>query len=202
VKYPFDLAKAKDLMAQAGWNPGPDGVLVNAAGERFSIEGRASSDAKEDVAVQLVTIDFWKRLGVEVQVNNMPDRLLNSEEFRNRWPGAFWGAMSLKYDELTERWHSRSIPTEENRWTLSNWARWNNPKADAIMDEMDSIITPERERELNLEFAKLFNEELPALTLYSAAEITTVTKRITNVTPRANTGSFPLVTWNMHEWGG
>jgi peptide/nickel transport system substrate-binding protein len=132
----------------------------------------------------------------------MPDRLLNSEEFRNRWPGAFWGAMSLKYDELTERWHSRSIPTEENRWTLSNWARWSNPQADAVMDEMDSIITPERERELNLEFAKLFNADLPALTLYSAAEITTVTPRVTNVTPRANTGSFPLVTWNMHEWGG
>jgi peptide/nickel transport system substrate-binding protein len=26
-KYPFDQAKAKDLLAQAGWTPGPDGVL-------------------------------------------------------------------------------------------------------------------------------------------------------------------------------
>ncbi len=35
--YPRDLDKAKALMKDAGWTPGPDGVLVNAQGQKFSI---------------------------------------------------------------------------------------------------------------------------------------------------------------------
>src|SRR5262249_15621393 len=35
--YDYSPAKAKALLADAGWQPGPDGILTNATGERFSV---------------------------------------------------------------------------------------------------------------------------------------------------------------------
>ena len=36
--YPYDLAKAKALLAEAGWKPGADGICRNDKGERLSLE--------------------------------------------------------------------------------------------------------------------------------------------------------------------
>src|SRR5207248_11799318 len=35
-QYPYDPAKAKDLLKEAGWTPGSDGILANAAGDKFT----------------------------------------------------------------------------------------------------------------------------------------------------------------------
>ncbi len=40
-----NLRKARSLLAQAGWNVGPDGVLRNAKGERFEFEWLEAGDA-------------------------------------------------------------------------------------------------------------------------------------------------------------
>ena len=36
--YKYDAAKAKDLLAKAGWKPGRDGICVNGQGDRLSLE--------------------------------------------------------------------------------------------------------------------------------------------------------------------
>lgn len=199
--YPYDPERARRLLGELGWRPGPDGVLVNEQGQRFTFESRTASDNKERTQVQAAIHDYWKKIGVEVTVNNQPDRVWNSEEYRNRWPGAFLDSHNYSVDEWAERWHSRNIPTEANRWVPENSHRWSNPKADAIMDELDTIIPPEREDELIVEFLKLWTDELPSLPLYHNSDITTVVQGITRVTPRGDTGAYPIITWNIHEWG-
>ena len=38
-QYPYDPARAQQLLAQAGWIRGADGSLVHSSGERFDIDG-------------------------------------------------------------------------------------------------------------------------------------------------------------------
>jgi hypothetical protein len=54
------LADLRVLLADAGWQRGPDGILVNAGGERFELENRAQGrDA--------IAVEFHIRLGACAQ---------------------------------------------------------------------------------------------------------------------------------------
>src|SRR5439155_8479582 len=47
MKYEYDVARAEQLLDDAGWRKGPDGVRVNSQGERFAFDGRAVASRSE-----------------------------------------------------------------------------------------------------------------------------------------------------------
>src|ERR671918_163674 len=66
--YPFDRARAKALLGQAGWMPGPDGIMQK-GGQRLSLSwvaarGRYPKDGEITEAVQAM----FKDVGVEARV--------------------------------------------------------------------------------------------------------------------------------------
>jgi peptide/nickel transport system substrate-binding protein len=58
-KYPYDLDKAKALMAEAGWKPGPDGTLVNGQGKPFNIEIMTTAGNRNREVTELVVQSEW-----------------------------------------------------------------------------------------------------------------------------------------------
>lgn len=198
--YDYNPEKAKQLLAEAGWRPGPDGVLANAKGERMEIEFRARAGQRDDEQAQAVIADYWQKIGARVRINNMPRRLLESSENRNRWPGAFIGSHNMTVEEWAERFHSKNIPAAENKFVLENVSGWRDPRKDAILDELKSIISDEREDELQVEFVKLFTDSLPHLPLVYSPEILVVKRGLTGVMPRQESGGQNASTWNTYQW--
>ena len=198
--YDYNPERAKQLLAQAGWKPGADGILANAKGERMEIEFRARAGQRDDEQAQAVIADYWQKIGARVRINNMPRRLLESSENRGRWPGAFIASHNMTVEEWPERFHSKNIPSAENKFVLDNVSGWRDPKKDAILDELKSIISDEREDELQVEFVKLFTEQLPHLPLFYSSEILVVKRGLTGVMPRQESGGQNASTWNSHQW--
>ena len=198
--YKYDPERAKKLLAEAGWKPGSDGVLVNEKGERFEFEFRCQAGRREHEQAEAIISDYWKKIGVRTNIKNLPTRLLNSAENRNRWPGAYIGSHNVTVEEWAERFHTKNIPTAENKYAVENVSGWNDPRKDAILDELNEIISPERSEKLQLEFVKLFTEYLPVHPLYYGPEILVAKKGLTGITPRQETGGQNSSTWNMHKW--
>ena len=163
--------RAKKLLAEAGWKPGSDGVLANARGERMELEFRVTAERRDHEQAQAIIADYWKKIGVRTNIKNLPNRLLNAAENRNRWPGAYIGTHNVTVEEWQERFHTKNIPSAENKYALENVSGWNDPRKDAILDELNSIVTPARSEQLQLEFIKMFSEALPHLPLYYAPEV-------------------------------
>ena len=155
--YKYDPETAKKLFAEAGWKPGSDGVLVNAKGERMEFEFRVTAERRDHEQAQAIIADYWKKVGVRTNIKNLPNRLLNAAENRNRWPGAFIGTHNVTVEEWQERFHTKNIPTAENKFAPENVSGWNDPRKDAILDELNSIVTPARSEQLQLEFLKMFS---------------------------------------------
>ncbi len=200
TKYEYNPEKAKQLLAEADWKPGADGVLVNSKGEKMDFEFRTDAGSREDEQAQAIIIDYWKKIGVRGQIKNLPPRIANSEEFRNRWPGAMLGGHNLVVEEWAERYHSAGTPTAENRYSTESVSLWNNAQADAIMDELNTIIAAERAIDLQVEFVKLFTRDLPFLPLYYRLEWLAIKKGLTGLTPRIESGGQNMNTWNMQAW--
>ena len=198
--YKYDPERAKKLLAEAGWKPGPDGVLANAKGERMEFEFRVTAERRDHEQSEAIIADYWKKIGVRTDIKNLPNRLLNSADNRNRWPGAFIGSHNVTVEEWQERFHSNNIPTAENKFAPENVSGWNDPRKDAIMDELNSIITPARSEQLQLQFVKMFTEALPHLPLYYSPEVLVVKKGLSGITPRQESGGQNSSSWNMHQW--
>jgi peptide/nickel transport system substrate-binding protein len=199
TKYPYDPARAQQLLADAGWRPGADGVLLNSRGERFEIDGRVAG-RNEELKVQQVTTDYWRRLGIVTSINNISPELDASPEYRNQWTGAFWASINLVLEDLRNSLHSSQAPRPENRFSGSNRGRWSNPRADALLDEMSvSVDDTIWSRDL-VDLAALWSNELPTLPLYYINEVVTYGRGISGIGPRSETGSDNAVTWNVHEW--
>ena len=198
--YKYDPERAKKLLAEAGWKPAADGLLANDKGERMEFEFRVQAGRREHEQAQAIIGDYWKKVGVRTVVKNLPTRLLNSAENRTRWPGAYIGSHNVTVEEWAERFHSKNIPTAENKYALENVSGWNDPKKDAILDELNEIITPERAETLQIDFVKMFTEALPLLPLYYSPEVLVAKRGLTGVTPRQETGGQNSSTWNIHKW--
>jgi peptide/nickel transport system substrate-binding protein len=199
TKYDYQPERATQLLEEAGWRRGSDGVLVNGRGERFVIDGRVAG-AGELLRVQQVTVDYWKRVGIQTDINNVSPELDVSPAYRNQWTGAYWGSINLVLEDLRNSLHSALMPRTENRFAGSNRGRWNNSRADQLLDEMQSTLDDALwDRDL-VELAQLWTAELPHLPLYYINEVVTYGKGITGIGPRSETGSDNAVTWNIHEW--
>lgn len=198
--YKFDPERAKKLLAEAGWKPGADGVLTNGKGEKFEFEFRVTAERRDHEQAQAIIADYWKKIGVRTSIKNMPNRLLNSAENRSRWPGAFIGSHNVTVEEWPERFHSKNIPTAENKYAPENVSGWNDKKKDAILDDINSIITPEQSEKLQIEFCKLFSDQLPHLPVYYSPEVLVAKRGLTGLTPRQESGGQNSSSWNTHTW--
>lgn len=200
AKYPFSLERAQQLLGEAGWRKDADGVLLNSNGERFAIDARSTQGNAEVIRVQQITVDFWKRLGVQADINNIGADLDASPEYRNQWTGAYWGSWNLVLEDLRGEWHSSQIPRPETRYAGGNRARWNNPRVDKLIDDMAVTLDDTTWDQQLIEIARLWSGELPHLPLYYVNENLTFATGITGIGPRSETGSDNTVTWNAHEW--
>jgi peptide/nickel transport system substrate-binding protein len=199
TKYSYDPARAERLLVELGWHRGGDGMLANAAGERFVIDGRVAGGG-EVLRVQQVTVDAWRQVGVQTDINNISQELDVAPSHRNQWTGAYWGSINLVLEDLRNTLHSSLMPRPENRFAGSNRGRWSNPRADQLLDDMNVTLDQERWDQDLVEVAQLWTSELPHLPLYYINEVVTYTKGVTGVGARSETGSDNAVTWNVHEW--
>ncbi len=201
TKYPYDVARAQQLLESAGWRRGADGVLANAQGQRFSIEYRAQAGSGPQGREQAVVIDAWKQVGVDTQIANLSSSALRDPANRGRWAGVARGGGNVSVAEWEERWHSGSIPTEEKRWLGDNVSRYSSPRVDALIDELNSARTPRaRQDQIVVEVMRQWTMDLPTFPLVYSVDILPVKKGLNGPVPRVISGSHGVQNWNVFEW--
>jgi peptide/nickel transport system substrate-binding protein len=169
--FPFDRAKAKALLAQAGWTPGPDGILQK-GGQRMSLtwiaaRGRYPKDGEITEAVQ----QMFKEVGVEARVEfrewgtvftQVRGNPLNQHLFTLGWVTANADADYSLY----ALFHSKQVPP-----TGWNTSRYANPKVDTLVEQARrSMSQPEREK-LYGEVQDIVEKEMVWIPIYNTKEI-------------------------------
>jgi peptide/nickel transport system substrate-binding protein len=140
-QFRYDPARAQQLLAQAGWTKGSDGILVHQpSGERFEIEIMHRPDSG---AVKEATIiaDNWKAVGAQVGFNQLTPQTLSDRQMQATRPGPYITSPSGNnfYDH---RLHSDAIARAETRWTGTNRGGYNNQRVDDVLDKLAVTIEP------------------------------------------------------------
>jgi peptide/nickel transport system substrate-binding protein len=168
----FDLAGARTLLREAGWNPGADGICRNAAGDRLSLEFSTTAGNRLRELQQQVLQSNLKNACVEVTIRNEPARTLFGERLKQRvYTGMVMYAWSSNVNETPLRTlGSNQIPTAANNWGGSNYPGFSDAKMDADIEAAESELDPAKQRLIWADMQRIYADQLPVLPLFFRSE--------------------------------
>lgn len=198
-RWPFDLARARALLDEAGWTPGPDGIRRNAAGDRLSLEFMTTAGNRGREAVQQVLQGMWRQAGIEARIRNEPPRVLFAETLsRRRFQGlALFAWISAPESVPRSALHSDEIPREERNWSGQNYGGYRNPEMDVLTQAIPEELDPTRRREMWRRLQAIYAEDLPAIPLWFRADAHVWPQWLDGVRP---TGHLNASTLWAEEW--
>ncbi|TCZ75809.1 peptide ABC transporter substrate-binding protein [Paenibacillus albiflavus] len=159
-KFEYNVEKAKELLAEAGWKPGADGIMVK-DGKKFEFEMQNIQGNVIREKAMTVIQQQLKKAGIIVNT-----RLFEGSAFTKNFQGknfeAIYYAWSISGDPNPKGiWHSSEIEGGLN--TVS----YSNPEVDKLIDEDLKSFDMAKRKELLNKVDALIAEDQPYTFLYS-----------------------------------
>jgi peptide/nickel transport system substrate-binding protein len=177
--YAYDLQKAQQLLADAGWTPGPNGTLQK-DGQPFQLTVQTNSGNKIREGVTIIAQAQWKKLGIDLQTNIME---LNAFNQKVRTEHDFDAVVSQPIraadPDLTQQFSSGAYPGGQN------WAGYSNPDVDQLLQQAATVPgcgQPER-HELYNRVQQIIAQDVPVVQLYSRLTVLAANKRLQGINP-------------------
>lgn len=197
--YEFDPAKARALLADAGWKPGADGICRNDKGDRLSLEFSTTAGNRLRELQQQVLQSNWKAACIETRIRNEPARTLFGETLKKRqYTGLVMYAWSTAVNTAPRRTlASDNIPTAANGWGGANYIAFSHPRMDELITQVEGELDPAKRKGAWAEMQRIYAEELPVVPLYFRSDPHVVPKWLKGYTPTGHSdwSSFWSENW-------
>ena len=182
--YPFDLAKAKALLGEAGWQPGADGVRTK-GGQRLEIVLNAIEyGGGTDPTAQLIQ-SLLGEAGIEVKIKAQARPPWYEDNYRCATHGPVMFLRATDPDGLFALFHTTLVGGN------FNWSCVKNPKLDAMLEQGRRESDPAKRRALYLSIAQLALDE--ALTVPLVDELSVWAFRSGVQAVKYNFNAYPIL---------
>jgi peptide/nickel transport system substrate-binding protein len=194
-KYPFDVAKAKQLLEQAGAKMGTDGLYRWTDGSKMKmrIETNQGNNVRETIVA--FSQEQYKAIGIEIEpllesFNALLDR---TKCCGTDYEGFVLGWVGLGPDpDHKDLWHSSAVaPSQFNR------PRYRNPIVDQALDAgRDGPDCSDAARKTQAHIVdKALNEDVPVAFLYSQDSLVFASRQLQAFDPTQYS-----TYWNVEKW--
>jgi len=199
-KYTYEPARARQLLAEAGFTPGPDGILRDRNGKRFEMTFMTTAGHSAREQMQQIIKDQLRQVGIEIRIDNRPSSVFfGTITPRRQFPHFAMATAVFSPDTLAfERFHSSQIPSAENNWAGENRMGWRNGENDRLMEQIINEMDEAKRIALQKRQQEIFAEEIPSLSLFFGLSLTTMHRRVRFVKPTGLSGSY--LPWNAWQW--
>ena len=148
TSWEFNVDKANQILDQAGWARGADGIRAK-DGKRLKMLYQAAANATVQ-KVQVVIKQAAARAGIEIEVKAVQASVFFSADVNNLDTNVRFLADLQTYTTFTgldpqsfmAQFGSWELPSKENKWTGRNLARWRNPEFDRLWRQADVEMDP------------------------------------------------------------
>jgi len=200
--WPYDPANAKQLLDEAGWKPGADGIRAK-DGQRLRLKFQTTTGNKLREDSQVLIVENMKAIGVEFYIENQPSALLigswekGSPRKRGNYDIIMYTTHAAidPHSQMYNYFDSKSIPSPENQGGV-DYSRWNDPQTDKLIEEAGTIPDWAKRKELYCQAAALVVKGASQIYLYQRFNLHSYRERLQGwiATPWAGPG------WNAADW--
>ena len=193
-----DVNAARDLLVQAGWKLGDDGVFVKDDRKlAFSLSIPTGNKSRETVAS--VIVQQLKEVGIAVEIRPIDAKIFFGDVLKKRgFETAMYAWVAGIDPNDISLWHSKWIPSSKNGYEGQNYPGWRNGEVDALTEQGAYTIDIERRKQIYFRIQDIIIQEHPVIPLYFRSNIEAVKSSVVNYRPNP-TSSGNL--WNAWQWG-
>ena len=196
--YRYDPAKAGQLLDDAGWRAGPDGIHRDGQGNKLSLELMTTAGNRSRELVEQVVQSQWRKIGIDIRIKNEPARVLFGETVpHRRFDMAMYAWISSPENVPRSILHSSEIPNEGNGFAGQNASGFKNDAMDHLIDALEIELDRDKRNALWAEAQRLYAAELPSLPLYFRSDVFILPKWLGGIRP---TGSQSPTTLWITDW--
>ncbi|MEM9012113.1 MAG: peptide ABC transporter substrate-binding protein [Pseudomonadota bacterium] len=198
-----DIAQANQLLDEAGWERGSDGVREK-DGVRLSILYQTSTNSVRQ-GTQALIKQWWDQIGVETELKNIdaavffggdqssPDTFqkffadieMYTNNFSGTDPEAYMGS-----------WVCSQAPQPENNWLGNNMPRYCDPAYDALVAEFAKTAALDERAEIAKQLNDMLMEAGAMIPLIHRGDVSAHALTLGGV--RMNSWDSEL--WNIADW--
>jgi len=161
VQHELDPRISEQLMREAGYDRGPDGIWTSSAEGQFALELRAGTADGNEAAI---LAKGWEGAGFKVEQKIIPPALAFDLATKFGYPG-----VAITTIPATERTVVSpvpgNIPTPDNNWRGGSQVSWTNPAYTALVGQFSSTLDREERGQQMTQMTRIFGDELPAISL-------------------------------------
>ncbi|HGH0856623.1 TPA: oligopeptide ABC transporter substrate-binding protein [Staphylococcus pseudintermedius] len=196
-EYKYDVDKAKQLLDEGGYkDKDGDGFREDPQGKSFVVNLKHYAGSNPTFEPRTAALKgYWEKVGLKTKVE--------MEEFGKYSSDLEKSSKDMEVYFRTWQQGSDPDPSELYRSTaLWNESRYNNPKADKILDEaVDTKVVGddnEKRKEKYLEWQKIMAEDVPVIPIVELEDVTAVSSRVKNFEVSLK-GSNPIYEWSVED---
>ena len=196
-KHQFSTEKAKKLLNDTGWVPGPDGIRVK-NGVRLSFTNSTTAGNELREQLQQYMQQTLKDAGIEMKIQNMPAAVL----FGDFWLKSRFSSVIVGQDFLTA-----GDPDTSDFFLSTNSAakgggglnffQYANPEVDRLLAEGGKTLVPEQRKPIYMKVQEIVRDDLPFIPIFQSARVRGYKKGINGYAANTN---VRIDTWNIADW--
>jgi peptide/nickel transport system substrate-binding protein len=200
----YDIAAANQLLDQAGWTRGSDGIRQK-GGVKLHVLYQTTVNPLRQKEQDIVK-SGWEKLGVEVELKSIDAGVFFSSDAGNPdTAGHFYADVEMftnnsespDYTNYMEGWTTPQITSKANDWHGNNYHRWSDPEYDALQQQLRVESDAAKRRDLLIKMNDKLVSEVVLISLVARTKPTDgKSKLIQGNIPNA----WDSVLWNIADW--
>ncbi|HET9095797.1 MAG TPA: peptide ABC transporter substrate-binding protein [Candidatus Baltobacteraceae bacterium] len=193
--YPYDVQKAKQLLQQAGWTPGPSGIMTKGGQPLTLVLVSNNSNVtrrKNSVVIQ----EMLRQAGIQVDIKYFPGDVLFAPVGEG---GILQGG---KFDLSLAGWYAGIDPDDASQFMCANMApngynysRYCSQAMDAAQKTaLENYDRPTRKKAYS-QIQQLLHNDVPEIFTYYQRQMQPINENFKGFAPNPVTES-----WNAWQW--
>ncbi len=161
----YDVAKAKSLLASAGFHPGSDGIMTNAAGQKLQFTVINIGDYSDWVASMQVIQQDLRAVGISIAPDNLSNTDYQADLFNGHYQLAYVEQYTFgpgPYYELNN-WLNSANTAPVGKQAASNYERYSSPATDKLLNQYSTTTDPATQQSILNQLQQVMLSQVPII---------------------------------------
>jgi peptide/nickel transport system substrate-binding protein len=203
TRYEFNIEKANQILDQAGWRRGADGVRTK-DGKRLKMVYQTSINAPRQKN-QAIVKAAAARAGIEMELKSVTASVYFSSDPAN-WDTYAHFATDIQMYTTTmtqpdpqrfmDQFTSWEVASKENKWSGRNITRWRSEEYDRLWKAAESEMDPVKRAALFIQMNDLVIKHVVVIPVVYRPRVAAISLKLRNAEQSGWDGDY----WNLANW--